>query len=74
VLSRVEATPETHVRDAMEQPLLVAHADDEVIDVVERMRIAGVDRCPVVDRATRRVVGFLSPSDILRVRMRLSEE
>ena len=73
VLRRGAAKPETLVRDAMEQPLLVAHADDEVIDVVERMRIAGVDRCPVIDRATRRVVGFLSPSDILRARMRLSE-
>ena len=58
--------------EGIEQPLLVANADDEVIDIVARMRMAGVDRCPVIDRATRRVVGFLSPSDILRARMRLS--
>lgn len=74
VLRRGAGQPETLVREVMEQPALVAHADDEVIDVVARMRIAGVDRCPVIDRATRRVVGFLSPSDILRARMRLSEE
>lgn len=69
VLRRGAGQPETLVREVMEQPALVAHADDEVIDVVARMRIAGVDRCPVIDRATRRVVGFLSPSDILRARM-----
>jgi CIC family chloride channel protein len=57
----------------IEQPALVANADDEVIDIVARMRMAGVDRCPVIDRATRRVVGFLSPSDILRARIRFTE-
>ena len=38
----------------------------------------GVDRCPVVDDVTSNVlIGFLSPSDILRVRIkyaRLSED
>lgn len=61
-------------RDEVEPAALVANADEEVIDIVARMRMSGVDRCPVVDRATRRVVGFLSPSDILRARMHLSEE
>jgi len=73
VLRRGAGKPETVVSEVMEQPRLVANADDVVIDVVARMRMAGVDRCPVIDRATRRVVGFLSPSDILRVRMRFSE-
>jgi predicted transcriptional regulator len=59
-------------RGVIEQPELVANADDDVLDVVAQMRMAGVDRCPVIDRATQRVVGFLSPSDILRARMRLS--
>lgn len=68
------ASAETPVRELIEQPMLIANADDEVIDVVARMRMAGVDRCPVIDRATRRVVGFLSPSDILRARIRISEE
>lgn len=58
------------VADVTEQPKLVATGDEDVIEVVERMRLQGVDRCPVVDELeSRRVIGFLSPSDILRVRM-----
>lgn len=49
---------------------LVAAADDLVIDVVRQMHVRGVDRCPVVDGLnSRKVVGFLSPSDILRIRL-----
>lgn len=60
----------TPVTEALEEPLLVAAVDDLLIDVVHQMQIRGVDRCPVVDsHDTRRVVGFLSPSDILRVRL-----
>ncbi len=54
-----------------EQPKLVAVADDLVIDIIHRMHLHDVDRCPVIDsNRSRRVVGFLSPSDILRIRMR----
>jgi CBS domain-containing protein len=54
-----------------EEPKLVALASDLVIDVVHRMHASGIDRCPVIDAdRSRRVVGFLSPSDILRIRMR----
>ena len=61
------------VRDVAEEPKLVATAAESVIDVVEQMEVHGVDRCPVIDDAvSRKVVGFLSPSDILRVRMRRS--
>ena len=59
------------VREVAEEPKLVALTSDSVIDTVEQMEVHGVDRCPVVDDAvSRKVVGFLSPSDILRVRMR----
>jgi chloride channel protein, CIC family len=59
------------ITELAEEPRLVAAAGDLVIDVVHRMTIQGVDRCPVVDsHRTRRVIGFLSPSDILRIRMR----
>lgn len=62
------------VIDVAEEPKLVATADESVIEVIESMRLNGVDRCPVVDdAASRRVVGFLSPSDLLRVRMRRPE-
>lgn len=55
----------------VEAPQLVAAADDLVIDIVHRMHMSGVDRCPVIEsNRSRRVVGFLSPSDILRIRMR----
>lgn len=58
------------IRNLVEEPRLVAAADELVIDVLHQMQLRGVDRCPVVDtHATRRVVGFLSPSDILRVRI-----
>jgi chloride channel protein, CIC family len=54
----------------MEEPKLVAEAGDLVIEIVHRMRLRGVDRCPVIEsNRSRHVVGFLSPSDILRVRM-----
>lgn len=62
---------EQSVRTLMEDAQLVAAADELVIDVVHRMQLRGVDRCPVVDsHTTKRVVGFLSPSDILRIRLR----
>jgi CIC family chloride channel protein len=63
-----EGGAERPLREIMEQPKLVASADENVIEVVRRMRMNGADRCPVVD-ASDRLVGFLSPGDILRARM-----
>lgn len=61
------------VKEVAEEPKLVATTSDSVIDTVEQMEVHGVDRCPVIDDAiSRKVVGFISPSDILRVRMRRS--
>lgn len=59
-------------REVMEQPALVATSIEPLLQVVKRMQLNGVDRCPVVEAATRRVLGFISPSDILRARMRFS--
>lgn len=54
----------------MEASSLTVFPEDELIDVVARMQHAGVDRCPVVvDTISQRLIGFLSPSDILRARM-----
>jgi CIC family chloride channel protein len=59
------------IADVLEEPKLIAASDDLLIDVIQQMQIRGVDRCPVVDtHASRRLAGFLSPSDILRVRLR----
>ena len=41
----------------------------DVLDLVKRMHLHGPDRSPVIDES-RQVVGFVSPSDILRVRIR----
>ena len=55
----------------LEEARLVAAAGDRVVDVLQQMQVRGVDRCPVVEtHASQRLVGFLSPSDILRVRLR----
>jgi CIC family chloride channel protein len=59
-------------REMMEQPRLIATSAEPLLDVVKRMKLNGVDRCPVIEETTRRVAGFLSPSDILRARMRVS--
>lgn len=65
-----EGRLEQLVREVLEQPKLVAVATDLVLDVVRQMQLRGVDRCPILDsEASRRVVGFLSPSDILRARI-----
>lgn len=62
------------IRELIQEPRLVAEANDLVLDVVHQMQRRGVDRCPVVDgHATRRVVGFLSPSDLLRIRFKDSK-
>ncbi|HKO55190.1 MAG TPA: chloride channel protein [Thermoanaerobaculia bacterium] len=56
------------IGELVEQPKLVADAGERLIEVVRRMQMRGADRCVVVDE-TRRVVGFLSPADILRARL-----
>jgi CIC family chloride channel protein len=58
------------VREVMEEPKLVATGGEDIRAVVRRMQLLGVDRCPVVDSdAARHVIGFISPSDILRARI-----
>ena len=62
--------------NALEQPLaphvqpwrVVARTTDDLRDLIRRMAKEGVDRCPVVDEQER-IAGFLSPGDVLRVRM-----
>ena len=57
--------------EVMEQPKVVARADELLRDVVARMGVENVDRCPVVaPDGSKRVIGFLSPSDLVRTRFR----
>ena len=70
IVERAGEPAEMLVRDVMETPKLVAAAIDELLTVVRRMQLHGVDRCPVIDAPDAyRVVGFLSPSDLLRARI-----
>lgn len=71
VLEKASSTsPEREVREFMEKPKLVATAHDDVIEIVRRMQLNGIDRCPVVDDdVSNRLVGFMSPTDILRARI-----
>ena len=62
--------------DASDQPLaarvqpwpVVARTTDDVRDLIRRLAKEEIDRCPVTDEEGR-VVGFISPADVLRVRM-----
>jgi CIC family chloride channel protein len=64
------ASPGDAIGTIAAEPPLVVTANDFLLDVVDRMQERGVDRCPVIgDAASRNVIGFLSPSDILRARM-----
>jgi len=74
VLSRevMERAPgEQSVRESLERPALIAVASEPVIELVRRMQLSGADRAPVIaDEQTRKVVGFVSPADLLRARLR----
>ena len=62
---RFEATVEE-----LRRPHLIAAREDEAVrDLLDRMASTSVDRCPVVD-ASGMVVGFISPSDLMRARFR----
>jgi len=53
----------------MHLPRLVAQEMDAVRDLLDRMAAMSIDRCPVVD-GEGVVVGFVSPSDLIRARFR----
>jgi len=49
--------------------VIVANAADDMLDLIRRLAHAGIDRCPVTDDEGR-VVGFISPADIMRMRLK----
>ena len=55
--------------DLMEPTLIAGRTDESVHGLLTRMHATGVDRCPVLD-AGGVVVGFVSPSDLVRARFR----
>ena len=64
-----ESRTEDTVASSIEAVKLVVSPKEEILDVMRRMRAAGVDRATVVDEH-KHVVGFLSPSDMIRVRIK----
>jgi CIC family chloride channel protein len=61
--------------ELMESPRVIARSDEPLHDVVARMGMEKIDRCPVVATdGSKRVVGFLSPADLIRARFRLQAE
>jgi CIC family chloride channel protein len=60
-------TMEEPIAAHVQPNVIVANAGDDMLDLVRRLAHAGIERCPVTDDE-RRVVGFISPADILRRR------
>lgn len=54
--------------------IVVGYPDEPVRDLTDRMAVNDVGRVPIVDRATRRVVGLVARRDLLRVRARVVHE
>ena len=60
--------------ELMEQPRVVARADEPLHDIAARMAMENVDRCPVIaPDGSKHVVGFMSPADLVRARFRLQQ-
>jgi len=64
---------DTTAGELMEQVKVFARAHEPLNDVVARLALENIDRCPVLDNSNR-VVGFLSPSDLVRARFRAAGE
>jgi CIC family chloride channel protein len=74
IVARAVRQQRLHPRagDLMDPPLIAARAAESVHDLLARMSATGVDRCPVVD-VDGVVIGFISPSDLVRARFRQQE-
>ncbi len=59
------------VEDVAGEPLYVANATDRVHEVIQKMASNGIHRCTVVASAdVRKVVGMVTPTDLLRARLK----
>jgi H+/Cl- antiporter ClcA len=67
-------TPLTRVGELIARPPVVVYADCSLREAADHMVRHGIGRLPVLDRNTKRLVGFITRSDLLGAhRMRLSE-
>lgn len=58
--------PTTPVKSVMTQNLILAHSDESLLDVLERMTNHGVGRMPVVSKESGRLVGIITRTDVIR--------
>jgi CIC family chloride channel protein len=57
------------------EEIIVSHLDEDLNSVLERMAIHGIGRLPVVDREDeKRLVGFITRSDIIKAHRKKMEE
>jgi len=66
---RVEQVMSTASEAQVQAGEFVARPSDDVLQTIHAMAAAGVDRCVVVDDQ-KQVVGFLTPDDLFRARVR----
>lgn len=64
VLANELDAAKTAVSSIMSSKLVIANADEDVLDAMERMRLHGVRRLPVVDRGGS-LIGIVTLDDIL---------
>lgn len=67
-----KGTEEARVSAHMHAASYTAREDDEVLEVIRDLADNDIFHCAVVDDSNR-IVGFLSPSDLLRARMNRSD-
>ena len=74
-LLEARSTPDEPVEQLMIPSFLVAHPDETLRHVAERMAMSGVGALPVVERADAgRMVGLVTQFDLLTARQRLLQE
>jgi len=66
VLAKELDPTRTSVRSILRTPVVIAHEHEDVAEVLERMRVHGVRRIPVVGAAGK-LAGIVTLDDILKV-------
>jgi CBS domain-containing protein len=65
VVAKDQDPAKVTVREIMRTPVVVAHATEEVSQAVERMKVHGIRRIPVMGES-QRLVGILCLDDLLK--------
>jgi CBS domain-containing protein len=67
VLGNARDPSKTALATIMRKPVVIAREGEDIAQVIERMRIHGVRRIPVVDDDDGMVVGIVTLDDLIRV-------